>query len=229
MPPPLPGKLDAGCLLIPKGPEPDAGYTAIPYLPQPGDLLLYDDHNKFHHFACRLVKTDAPVHSGMIVAREDGTPAAFEITGDTVVFARVHILDVMTRMSRYPGSVMVRRIRQPLTPEQSHELTCFAESQLGKRFAVHRILLQASPINCRSGLRKEVFGHTYYNRHRWFCSELVAAACAKINLIDPHQYPANTIYPRDFAYDEMMDLSALYHPPLNWVPEWPLPVGPVVR
>jgi hypothetical protein len=112
----------------------------------------------------------------------------------------------------------VRRLRTPLTQEQSRELTSFAHDQCGKRFAFGRVLLQGTPFCPRSGLRHALFGHTYLNRQRWFCSELVIAACCKASLLDPRSCCGNALYPRDLAVDERFDLSPLYHPPMTWSP-----------
>ena len=59
------------------------------------------------------------------------------------------------RLNTYPGDVMVRRLREPLTPQQSRELTQFAEAQVGKRFAVWRTALQGTPFCPRSGWRRD--------------------------------------------------------------------------
>ena len=82
------------------------------------------------------------------------------------------IMDVDQRFAIFRASIMVRRIRQPLTAEQSHDLTQFAQAQVGKGFAFPRVALMVTPFCPRTGLRKELFGHTYQSRNRWFCSEL---------------------------------------------------------
>jgi hypothetical protein len=221
----------AGYLVCPaESGSPATGSQVVPYQPQPGDLILYDDFSKFHQICYKLACTEAPVHVAMVIAREDGKPALLELTGPIAITAKVCILDVESRMANYPGTVMVRRIRQPLTPEQSHELTCFAEQQVGKRFALGRIVLQITPLCPRTGLRKTLFGHTYLNRNRWFCSEMVVAAGTCAQVFDPQIHKANAIYPRDMAYDDTMDLSGLYHPLVSWVAERPpAPPAPGVR
>src|SRR5207237_982933 len=113
----------------------------LPYLPRPGDIVLYDDFNPFHHFVFKLASTKPPTHVAMVIARADGSPALLDLTGPTVIKGKVVILDVEPRLSNYPGTVMVRRLRQPLTSEQSRELTRFAEAQTGKHFACCRCAL----------------------------------------------------------------------------------------
>ena len=189
-----------------------------PYVPEPGDIVLYDDNNKLFHFAFKLANTAPPTHTAIVIARADGSSALLDLTGPRVISATVHVLDVEPRLASYQGTIMVRRLRQPLTADQSRELTQFAEAQLGKAFAWHRVLLQGTPF-CRLHrlLRHALFGHTYLNRDRWFCSELVIAAGAAAHLIDPKAYCANAIYPRDLAVDQVVDLSGLYEPPQLWV------------
>jgi hypothetical protein len=207
-------------------PVQQAGYVAVPldaqrtqmqpYVPQPGDLLLYDDFNPLFHFAFWVVHTAPPTHTAIVVARADGSSASLELTGPRVLTAKVSMVDVEPRLAHYPGIVMVRRLRQPLTAEQSRELTRFAEAQVGKSFAVGRVALQATLLSPRFGLGRSLFGHTYLDRDRWFCSELVVAACATCGVLDPRAHCGNAIYPRDLAVDEALDLSRWYHPPVVW-------------
>ena len=198
--------------LLPNNPD----GKAIRYEPQPGDIVLYDDFNRFYHVIFKLANSGAPTHVAMVVTRPDGTQALLELTGPTMVFAKVTIVDVEPRFKSYPGIIMVRRVRTPLTPEQCHELTEFAKSQSGKSFAIGRVILQATPFCPRSGLRRELFGKTYPTRNRWFCSEMVVAGCASAHVLDAKAHVANATYPRDLAFDETIDLSAAYHPPLLW-------------
>ena len=187
-----------------------------PYEPQAGDIVLYDNFNKLYHLAFKIAKTAPPTHAALVVARPDGTPALLELTGPRMITAKVSIIDVETRLRSYPGIIMVRRLRQPLSPEQSHDLTQFAQTETGKSFAFGRVLLQGTPFSPRDGLGRELFGKTHLTRNPWFCSEMVVAGCARARLLDPRTHFANATYPRDLAYDEKMDLSPLYHPPVHW-------------
>ena len=103
-------KLTAGYLVVPcESGRPDCEPQVVPYLPQPGDIILYDDFSKFHHFCYKLACTEAPMHVSMVIAREDGTPALLELTGPIAITAKVMIMDVEPRLSGYPGTIMVRR------------------------------------------------------------------------------------------------------------------------
>jgi hypothetical protein len=223
-------RVSAGFLLVPGDLARDGKeFQVQPYQPQPGDIILYDNDNKLHHFVYKLANTESPMHTAMVIARDDGTPALLELTGPIALTAKVVILDVEPRLSTYPGTVMVRRVRQPLTPEQSRELTHFAQLQVGKRFAAGRIFLQATPLCVHAGWRRDLFGKTYLNRNRWFCSEMVVAAGTCAHVFDPEIHKANATYPRDLAFDDTMDLSQLYHSIAHWVGESPksLPVRAV--
>jgi hypothetical protein len=191
---------------------------AIAYEPQPGDLVLYDDSKPFRHLLFKLSGTAPPTHAAMVIADRTGKPALLELTGPTIISAKVQIMNVEDRFNSYPGYILVRRIRQPMHAAQRCELTRFAEAQVGKGFALPRVFLQGTPFCARIGLRQALFGKTYYDRNRWFCSEMVVAACCKAQLFDSRVLHANATLPRDLAFDETIDLSPLYHPAALWRP-----------
>jgi hypothetical protein len=205
---------DAGYVVVPTT-DSDT-LRVVPYRPQPGDLLLYhlDDYKTIF----QLVGTGAPMHAAIVFARPDGTPASLELTGPEFWLAKVRHVDIGPRLYSYPGAIMVRQPRAPLTAEQSAALTRFALAQEGKDFALGRLALQATPFRCRTGLRRLIFGRTHFDRSRWICSELVVAAAASAKVIDPAVFPANAMYPRDLAYDETYNLSAAFQAPVLWVP-----------
>jgi hypothetical protein len=192
---------------------------AVPFYPQAGDVFLYDDLVPLHHLVFKLAGTGPPTHAAIAIERQDHQVALLELTGPSVISSKVAIMEVYPRLKSYEGNVMVRRVRQPLTEEQSAELTNFAVAQEGKYIAFKRGLLQGTPFRARSGLRRQLFARTYFDRKRWFCSEMVVAAACSCQLLDPHIYHANAMYPRDLAFDETYDLSALYHKALPWVAE----------
>src|SRR5437763_1148375 len=128
------------------------------------------------------------------------------------------MMEVDPRLRSYPGKVMLRRLRQPLSPDQCTALSDFAVAQEGKGFATFRCFLQLTPFRARTGLRRWLFGRTYVNRQRWFCSELVVAAATTAGILDGDSCPANTIYPRDLTCDEFVDLSGTYEDAAMWVP-----------
>jgi hypothetical protein len=212
-----PTRKPTGYLVLPN-PDPIVRVSnppVAPYWPQAGDIVVYDNHNKFFHLMFKIADTKPPTHTAMVIARPDGSPALLELAGPHTMTANVCIMEVEERFKAYPGEVAVRRIRQPLTPEQSRDLTQFATAEEGKRFALWRCILMGTPLCPRTGMRREYFGHTYATRNRWFCSELVVAAGTKAGLFDG-RFPANATVPRDLAVDEKMDISDLFHPPAPW-------------
>ncbi len=210
-----------GHIVIPVSDGKETKLQPSPYEPRAGDIILYDDFNRLFHLVFKLASTAPPTHAAMVIDGADGKPALLELTGPKVITARVTIMDVESRFRNYPGTVMVRRIREPLAPEQSRDLTQFAEAQVGKAFALPRVLLMGTPLCARTGLRKELFGHTYFNRNRWFCSELVVAACATAKIVDGKRCCANATYPHDLAVDDRLNLSGTHHAPALWLAEPP--------
>jgi hypothetical protein len=221
-----------GYLIHPSA-DPSGGAMGVaPYQPQPGDIILFNEFNRLYDFLFRLAHTSPPTHAGIVIQREDGSPALLDLLGPSVIGAHVAIVDIPPRLSTYPGVMMVRQVRQPLSQGQSAELTRFARAQVGKEFAAKRLALQVTPFRARTGLRRYCFGHTYLDRQRWICSELVVAAACAARILDADAYPANAIYPHDLAYDEWIDLSHRYSSPLPWsgdpgLIEQPVPGGPI--
>jgi hypothetical protein len=224
------GPAQAGYLVVPVCTGPDFHLEVVPYVPHAGDLLLYDEGNPWYHFLYFAARTGPPTHVAVAFERDDGRPALLELVGPTVPAAKVTLVEVGPRLNSYPGAILVRRLAQPLNPVQSACLRSFAQAQAGKDFAFGRMLLQGTVFRTRFGLRRYLFGRTYMDRDRWICSELVAAAITAAGILDPHRCPANAVYPRDLAYDELYDLSDAYRPPVLWVAD-PHPTihGPVVQ
>lgn len=217
----------AGFLICPcDAPSGGTQWKVEPYFPQPGDILLYDDLNKFNAFMFKVIGTAPPVHAAIVVARPNGAPALLEVGASSrfLVLTRVYIVDVLPRLAAYPGVIDVRRPRQPLNADQCAALTDFALGQEGKRFAIGRFALQITPFRARCGIRKQLFGRTDFDRRRWICSENVVAGATIAGLLDPKVHFANCMYPRDLAYDEEYDISATYHKPVRWVKDPPVAI-----
>ena len=184
------------------------------YRPQPGDFVFFDDHNtwmtKLYHFG----GTDSPLHASMVVRREDGSLAILEAGAKAGM--KVLSLDLEPRMHEFDGTILVRRLRTPLTSDQTKQLAEFAAQQEGKSYAVGRFLLQGTPFRPRNAPLAQLFGRTVLDRDRWMCSELAVAAAVAAGVLDAETYPANVIYPRDLCYDERYDLSHFYEPVALW-------------
>jgi hypothetical protein len=186
------------------------------YHPQPGDLVLFDDH---HEIAARLYSwcgTGTPLHAAIVFHKVDGTPAILEAGQNGVL--KVFISDANVRLSGFDGTILVRRLRKPLTPEQCRQLSEFANAQEGKPYALGRAIMHASPLRPREPSIMKYFGRTVLEREGWICSELAVAAATAAGVLNETEHPANMMLPRDLCYDERYNLSARYEAPALWYP-----------
>jgi hypothetical protein len=214
-----------------EGPAGSAVTRFVPYYPCEGDIVLFDDHNPVWHFLYRMVGSDMPDHSGMVVKLPDRTLALLESGPDDFKLAGpyVRLLEALPRLHCYEGTLYIRRLKRPLSQSQSLALTHFAMEQEGKRYAIGRLLLQATPCRCRSGWRAKYFARTYTDRCSWLCSELVVAAGTVAGLFDPTVHQANRMYPLDMKEDKNFDLRAIWDPARVWTPEPGPPATPLGR
>lgn len=188
-----------------------------PYYPQPGDIVLYAHQSLRSRFFYTLARTGKPYHAGIVVNLPDGRPAILE--AGPYDYLHVYLMDALPRMRTHPGTVWVRRLRTPLSPEQSARLTAFALEQTGKRFALFRLILEVTPFRAHGPLHRRVFGSARIDRSSWFCSELVIASLAVAGVVDPHDIKPNTVYPRDLFRDRRLDLNPCWQEPRRWICE----------
>jgi hypothetical protein len=192
-----------------RGPDGTQQVCVEPYVPHEGDMVLFNDHNKNWLFLYHLVGSDMPDHSGMVVRLPDGRPALLESGPDDGHLCGLYVvlLEALPRLHQCAGTMYIRRLKHPLTPEQSARLTDFALQHAGDRYALGRLLLQCTPIRARGPVRKALFGKTDLDRHAWLCSELVVGAGTAAGLFDPKTEPANAIYPRDLIFNDHYPLG----------------------
>jgi hypothetical protein len=207
------------CDLVRRGP-------AVPYQPQPGDLLFCTDYTVFWTVTHNWAGAGHPHHSGIVVARPDGRLAALEAGPyDTL---RIRITDLGPHFQKYTEMgepIWVRRRRTPLTPEQCQGLTAFALAQEGKRFALIRQGAQLTPLRSRSDRHISTMGKPNLDRVSYFCSELVTNALVAAGLIDAETARPSATYPSDLFFDrsanrylnEHLNLSADWEPPARLV------------
>jgi hypothetical protein len=186
----------------------------IRYAPREGDLVLYSRRDLpmviFYGFA----RIGHPHHCGLVVALDDAGVAVLESGATVVPGQRVALLDVPGRFCGHvrdvpDGVIWVRRVRRPLTPEESARLTAFACAQLGKPFAPYlRLALLALPGRLGRPSRPD--------QCNWYCSELAAAALYAAGLW-PAGEPPGEVAPADLFFDDI-DLSRLWEPPARWTP-----------
>jgi hypothetical protein len=212
-------------------PELNTGQEASKCSPEPYDLkegdLVFYIHRWFYlhyHIGFRLLASGPPFHSGIVVRRCDGQLALLEAKPYSDNY--VHLLEVQPRLvtySSWQGEVWVRRLRDPLMPEQSARLTAFAEEQNGKRFALLRLCLEITPFGAHGPIRSHIWGSTCVDRPTWFCSELVAAAIISTGLAPSGKLCPNTFFPRDLFRDNSHCQLPDYERAALWTPDPCLP------
>jgi len=199
--------------------------TAIAaYEPREGDLIFYDDKNPAWTALFAYAGTGPPLHMGIVFKKADGKFAVLEAGPDDTVFVKV--LDLDKRLPQFHkdfkgGTITIRRCKKELGEEESKALTKFALAQDGKRYAIGRLLLQATPLRTRDSAREKKDGKTVLDRDAWICSELAVAAGTVAKLFDPKVVHSNVAYPRDLVDNQRYDLSAAWHDAAMWTPERP--------
>lgn len=188
---------------------------AVAYLPQPGDVMLATDDNRFWRLTHNLAFAGEPHNSALVFARPDGSLAILEAgPNDTM---RVSTLDMLPHLKEYhdKGPVWIRKRRVPLTPEQSCRLTQWALKQDGKWFALPRLGAQLTPFRSRGPLRTFYVGGPHGDRAGYFCSELVTESLVYCGALDPTVTRPAATYPHDLFHDWSYNLFINRHPPLK--------------
>lgn len=183
------------------------------YQPREGDLIFFTNRNLFMFLALGLARTGHPHHAGIVVGDFEGRPALLEAGCITVRGQHVALLDVSRRLHGFVEKgddhiVWVRRVKRPLTPDESARLSGFAWSQLGKPYAsCLRLALIALPGHPGGGCRP--------GQGDWYCSELAAAALFAAGLWPAPAPPAHVV-PADLFFGRAPD--CLWEPPARWTP-----------
>jgi hypothetical protein len=200
---------------------------AVPYLPQPGDLMLRMDNSIFWRVTHWLALAFDPNGSAIVFARPDGSLAVLEAgPNDTMI---VDTLDMLPHLKEYAdaegGKVWIRKRKVPLTPEQSAQLTAFALEQQGKRFALGRLGVQLTVFRARGPIRTCFCGKPRGgSRYSYFCSELVCEALIAAGLLDPARTRPSATYPHDLFFgrscnpyiNHHLDINECWEPPARW-------------
>lgn len=195
------------------------------YLPQPGDIMLATDPNRFWTITHNMAFAFEPHNSGIVVARRDGSLAMFEAGPNDTLWVRS--VDLMPHLREYEdkGRIWIRKRREPLTPEQSACLTEFAERQEGKRFALIRMGGMLTPIRDRGPLRTYFLGKPRGDRPSYYCAELVMESVVAAGLVDAKTARPGATFPHDLFFDHSHNLYLSRHftlapgwePPARWV------------
>ncbi|HYT89797.1 MAG TPA: hypothetical protein VEL76_13900 [Gemmataceae bacterium] len=196
----------------------------VPYLPQPGDIMLATDKGRFWRFTHNLAFAGEPHNSAIVFARRDGSLAILEAGPNDCL--HVKTLDMLPHLLEYEakGPVWIRKRTVPLTPEQSLRLTEWAEAVEGRRFALVRLAGQLTLLRSRGPLRTYILGKPQGLRHTYFCSELVTESCVTAGLIDPANARPAATYPSDLFFDSSLNrflqrhfhLAPFWEPPARW-------------
>jgi hypothetical protein len=195
------------------------------YLPQPGDMMLRLDGNKFWRVTHYMALAFDPNGSGIVFARPDGSLAVLEAGPNDCLWVRTP--DLLPHLKEYAdvGQVWIRKRRVPLTPEQSAALTAFALSVDGKLFALQRLGVQLTPFRTRGPIRTCFVGKPHGNtRLCYFCSEVVCEACVAAGLMDPKTSRPSATYPHDLFFgrswnpyiDCHLKINECWYPPARW-------------
>jgi hypothetical protein len=187
---------------------------AKPYEPIVGDILFFDDLSPFWERLYSLAGTGPPFHAGIVMKRRNGSLAALESGPDDTL--HVYILELGSRLSDFKGVIQVRRNKVPVTPEKDQELTDFAYRQVGKKYAVWRLLLQGTPFRHRGGMKEQYLATTYMDRRRWLCAEIVVTGATMLGIFDPAVVKGTVTYPLDIVSDNKFDLSGVLEPAWTW-------------
>jgi hypothetical protein len=195
------------------------------YVPQPGDVLLATDDNRFWKITHDLAFAFEPHNSAMIVKRHDGSLGILEAGPNDTIW--IDINPLLPHLKRYSnkGPVWIRKRKAPLTEEQSACLTDFAERQNGKRFALGRLAVQLTIFRDRGPFRTAFMGKPHGDRNSYFCSELVVESCVAAGLVDRATARPSATYPHDLFFDHShnryinkhLPLARDWEPPARWL------------
>jgi hypothetical protein len=204
-----------------------------PYLPQPGDIMVFTDSNVFWEITHDMALAFQPHGSGIVVQKPDGSLAILEAGANNTMYVRV--LDMLPHLREYEakGRVWIRKRKVPLTEEQSACLTEWSMRQEWKRFALIRLGGQLTILRSRGPLRTWFLGKPYGERDSYFCSELVMETLVHVGLVDTKSARPSATYPHELFYDYSMNLYLNRHfslacgwePPARWVSNVPYGCG----
>ena len=130
---------------------------------------------------------------------------------------------VPVRPASHGGLVWVRPIMIEPTPDESARMTAFAERQLGKPYCHFRILAHVTPFRARGPITEDLVPPLggKGDQSAWFCSEQTAEALIQAGMLTPIR--SSIVYPSDLFFDDRVDLSARWSPPLRWTSNCQVP------
>lgn len=192
---------------VPGGP----GLTADTYVPQVGDLIVFNVPSA-KTVVFTLAGSPCATHAAIVVARPDGSLGLFEAPGFKY---SVMISDIPSRLNCSKGQVWVRRRKVPVTAEQSAALTAFACRQLGKPYDKVGLYFPTFATPTR-WFTSRYITDAELDPPRWFCTSVVVGAGVAAGLLDRCKVRLKTVDPQDFKPDRFLDLSDGWHKPAPW-------------
>jgi hypothetical protein len=193
------------------------------YEPQEGDLIFPTRDTLLYTLIYPIARSFHPFHSGVVVRRVTGELALLENGGAGWRVGTLQPLPSRLHHEYEEGKarIWIRKIRAPLTPEQSRALTTFAEGHLGHSFVNFCGL-------ARLALPGRVGPRTYPDQKSWFCSEVVAQALISSGILSPNRVLPQSVTPYELMRDRRgVDLSDKWTGPYVYSPtQGPPPPGP---
>jgi hypothetical protein len=178
-----------------------------PYLPQPGDILLFSDDRLGWTIGHNLAKTGKPHHSAVVFRMPDGTLWTAQAGSHPETPSKVGILPLeehlrheASRTGRRERDIWVRQRKVSLSPEQSDCLTDFALEATGRRFARVRMFFLMTPLRPKGPWRTAFVGKVDFEQRSYFCSEFVVTALAAAGALDPELVRPAATFPRDLFF-----------------------------
>ncbi len=145
------------------------GNQCVPWVPQEGDIVLMSHRGERQSWVYHIGRSGHPFHAALIIRQATGNLTMLEAGGSEDM--RVTQLPIGYRMGKYfqyhdSPVAWVRRIKRPVTPEQSVRMARFGNTQLGKPFAsAWRMWPMVLPTRPMPSTRPD--------QSSWYCSELV--------------------------------------------------------
>ena len=190
------------------------------YVPQPGDVLVATDVNWFWSLTHNMALAGEPHNSAIIVQRRDGRLCVLEAGPNDCIWVKME--NMLPHLKEYAdkGPVWIRKRKVPLTPDQNHLLTEWAEKQEGKRFALGRLLILITPFRDRGPVRTVFLGKPHGDRSSFYCAELVLESCVAAGLIDRETSRPSATFPHELFFDQSYNPYISRHLPLvhDWEP-----------
>ena len=164
-----------------------------------------------------LVGSAAPYHSGLVYKQPDGLCGAVEAGPNDSLECRT--LDLKSRLYDWPHTLTIRRCKKQSDAgaiERDDEMGCSHRITSATHWADFCCRRRRSGL--RGTVRKTLFGATYLDRPSYLCAELVVAGGTVGGIFDAHIHKGNSCYPRDLIFNDVYDLSPLYHEAQVWIP-----------